>query len=52
MLIESQVEARKWQPIHTSRSDLSFSYLLFADDVLLFTKTRDKQAQVINTAIT
>ena len=47
-LIKNQVEEGNWQPIHVSRGGLGISHLLFADDVLLFTKASASQVRLVS----
>lgn len=45
--IEKRVNWGEWQPIQISRDGPSISHLLFADDVLLFSKASVSQARVV-----
>lgn len=47
LAINEGVQDKRWLPIKVSRNGPSFSHLLFADDVLLFSKARCSQARVM-----
>lgn len=47
LLVNQRVEQGLWKPIKVANSGPHVSHLLFADDVILFTKASIKQAMVI-----
>lgn len=47
LAIQSEVTAGNWLPIKVSRSGPPVSHLLFADDVLLFSKAKSSQARIV-----
>lgn len=46
-LIQEKCEAKVWCPVKASRSGPSFSYLFFADDLMLFAKVNAKNCNAI-----
>ena len=46
-LISAKVSSSQWQPMHISRGGLGISHLLFADDILLFSKARNSQVRLL-----
>lgn len=51
LLIQKKVDQRQWQPLSCSRGGPKVSHLLFADDVLLFTKANISQARVVSSTL-
>jgi len=49
MAINNAVNQGYWEPIHISNTGPHLSHLLFADDVLLFTKAKGSQFRFIST---
>ncbi|XP_019163505.1 PREDICTED: uncharacterized protein LOC109159849 [Ipomoea nil] len=45
--IQSLVAVGSWKPVHTSRGGIGISHLFFADDLMLFGESSDRQARTI-----
>lgn len=50
-LINKKVNRGEWHPLRCGRSGPTVSHLLFADDLLLFTKATISQVRVVNITI-
>ena len=48
MAINNAVNQGRWDPIHITNSGPQLSHLLFADDVLLFTKAKGSQFRLVS----
>lgn len=46
-LIEKKCSLKQWNPVRASKGGLAFSYLMFADDLVLFAKTNQKNCATI-----
>ena len=46
-LIEKKCSLKQWNPVRASKGGLAFSHLMFADDLVLFAKTNQKNCATI-----
>lgn len=47
LCMDGKVKDGAWQPIKITRQGPAISHLMFADDVILFTKATEKQVKVV-----
>ena len=52
LLIQDKIANRTWKPIKASRSNLVFSHLFFADDLMLFGQASLKKSEAIDEVLT
>lgn len=51
-LIEENCSLKQWNPIRASQGGIAFSHLMFADDLVLFTKADQKNCATIRESLT